>query len=286
MLLWRKLKITLEMIKFEHTVFALPFALIGALLASGGLPAWWQLGWIVLAMVGARSAAMAFNRLADIHIDGLNPRTRQRPLVNGNLTVRFAILFTIAMSGLFLFSAWRLNALCFYLSFPTLGILFFYSYTKRFTSLSHLVLGFAIGLAPLAAWLAIRGEFAWPPVLLSSAVMFWIAGFDVIYALQDTEFDREAKLFSLPSRVGIPAALRLSTLFHILTVGFLATTAALTKSGPIAFGGIVIVAGILFWEHRIVKPNDLSRINVAFFNLNGYISILLLLTFATDILIR
>src|SRR3954463_8652951 len=188
------------MIKFEHTVFALPFSLIGALLARGGLPAWWQLGWILLAMVGARSAAMAFNRLADIHLDRINPRTRQRALVNGNLTVRFAAVFTVAMSTLFVFSAWRLNRLCFYLSFPTLCILFFYSYTKRFTSLSHLVLGFAIGLAPLAAWLAIRGQFAWPPILLSGAVMFWIAGFDVIYALQDTEFDREAKLFSLPAR--------------------------------------------------------------------------------------
>jgi 4-hydroxybenzoate polyprenyltransferase len=285
-LIWRKLKITLEMIKFEHTVFALPFALIGALLASGGLPAGWQLGWIVMAMVGARSAAMAFNRLADIHFDRLNPRTQKRALATGELTVRFAVFFTIATSGLFVLSAWRLNALCFYLSFPTLCILFFYSYTKRFTSLSHLVLGFAIGLAPLAAWLAIRGEFAWIPVFLSGAVMFWIAGFDVIYALQDADFDRDARLFSLPSRVGVPSALRLSTIFHALTIGLLVATAAMTKSGPVAFAGIAVVAGILFWEHRIVKPDDLSRVNVAFFNLNGYISILLLLTFATDILIR
>jgi 4-hydroxybenzoate polyprenyltransferase len=285
-LIWRKLKITLEMIKFEHTVFALPFALIGALLASRGLPAGWQLGWIVMAMVGARSAAMAFNRLADIHLDRLNPRTQNRALPRGDLTIRFAVLFTIAMSGLFVLSAWRLNALCFYLSFPTLVILFFYSYTKRFTSLSHLVLGFAIGLAPLAAWLAIRGEFGWVPVFLSGAVMFWIAGFDVIYALQDADFDREARLFSLPSRVGVSSALRLSTLFHALTTGLLVATAVMTKSGPVAFSGIAVVAGILFWEHRIVKPDDLTRVNVAFFNLNGYVSILLLLTFATDILIR
>ena len=282
----RKLKITLEMIKFEHTVFALPFALIGALLASGGLPRWWQLTWIVVAMVGARSAAMAFNRLADIRYDGLNPRTRERALPKGTLTIRFAIVFTVVMSGLFVLAAWELNPLCFYLSFPVLAIFFFYSYTKRFTSLSHLVLGLAIGLAPLAAWIAIRGNFDWAPVLLSGAVMFWIAGFDVIYALQDTEFDREANLFSLPSRFGVPVALRLSTLFHLFTIVLLMATAILTKSGPIAFCGIVSVAGILFWEHQIVKPNDLSRVNVAFFNLNGYISILLLLTFATDIFIR
>lgn len=274
------------MIKFEHTVFALPFALIGALLASEGLPRWWQLAWILVAMVGARSAAMAFNRLVDIDFDRRNPRTRERALAKGDLTVRFAGLFTLATSALFVFAAWQLNPLCFYLSFPVLVIFFFYSYTKRFTSLSHLVLGFAIGSAPLAAWIAIRGTVDWVPVLLSAAVMFWIAGFDVIYSLQDTQFDREANLFSLPSRLGIPVALHVSTLFHVLTVVFLAATAIRTNSGPIAFAGIVIVAAILFWEHRIVKPDDLSRVNVAFFNLNGYISILLLLTFATDIFIR
>jgi 4-hydroxybenzoate polyprenyltransferase len=285
-LIWHKLKITLEMIKFEHTVFALPFALIGALLASGGLPTAWQLGWIVTAMVGARSAAMAFNRLADMHYDRLNPRTRGRALAKGTLTVRYASVFTVAMSGLFVLSAWELNPLCFYLSFPTLGVLFLYSYTKRFTSLSHLVLGFAIGSAPLAAWLAIRGDLGLAPVLLSAAVTFWIAGFDVIYALQDADFDRQSKLFSLPARFGIARALQFSTLFHLLTVVLLVATAALTASGPVAYAGILVVAAILFWEHRIVKPDDLSRINVAFFNLNGYISILLLLTFATDIFIR
>lgn len=286
MLIWHKLKITLEMIKFEHTVFALPFALIGALLASGGLPTAWQLGWIVTAMVAARSAAMAFNRLADIHYDRLNPRTRERALAKGTLTVRYAAVFTLVMSGLFVLSAWELNPLCFYLSFPALGVLFLYSYTKRFTYLSHLVLGFAIGSAPLAAWLAIRGDVVPAPVLLSAAVMFWIAGFDVIYALQDTDFDRQTKLFSLPARFGVARALQLSTLFHVMTVVLLVATAALTASGPVAYAGILVVAAILFWEHRIVKPDDLSRVNVAFFNLNGYISILLLLTFATDIFIR
>ena len=285
-LIWRKLKITLDMIRFEHTVFALPFALIGALLASGGLPSAWQLGWILTAMVGARSAAMAFNRIADIHFDRLNPRTRDRALPRGTLTVSFAAAFTVVMSALFVFSAWQLNPLCFYLSFPTLGILFFYSFTKRFTAWSHIVLGLAIGLAPLAAWLAIRGEFGWPPVLLSAAVMFWVSGFDVIYALQDVDFDRKAKLFSLPSRVGVARALSLSTILHVATVALLLATARLMQLGGVAYAGIALVASILYYEHRIVKPNDLSRVNVAFFNLNGYVSILLLITFATDILIR
>jgi len=285
-LIWRKLKITLEMIKFEHTVFALPFALIGALLASEGVPTRWQLGWIVAAMVGARSAAMTFNRLADLHYDRLNPRTRERALAKGTLTVQFAVVFTITTAALFVWSAWKLNPLCFYFSVPTLGVLFFYSYTKRFTALSHLVLGFAIGSAPLAAWLAIRGAFAWPPIMLSGAVMFWIAGFDIIYALQDTEFDRKAKLFSIPASFGAERALFLSALFHVLAVLLLTATVVLSGLGFVAWAGIVIVAGILVWEHQIVKANDLSRVNVAFFNLNGYVSILLLLTFATDILIR
>ena len=274
------------MIKFEHTVFALPFALIGALLASRGLPSAHQLGWIIAAMIGARSAAMAFNRIVDVKFDRLNPRTKSRALPAGTLSRRFAIGFTVAMSVLFIWSAWQLNPICFYLSFPTLGILFFYSLTKRFTEWSHLFLGAAIGMAPLAAWLAIRGQFEWPPVLLSLAVMFWVAGFDVIYSLQDTDFDRETRLFSFPSRWGIAPALHVSTAFHSLTVALLVLTAVLTDMGRVAFAGIAVVAAILFWEHRIVKPHDLSRVNVAFFSLNGYVSFLLLLTFATDILIR
>jgi 4-hydroxybenzoate polyprenyltransferase len=274
------------MIRFEHTVFALPFAFIGALLAQKGLPAGRQIVWIVAAMVGARSAAMTFNRIVDFSYDRSNPRTAGRALPRGNLSIQFAVVFTVGMSLLFIFSAWQLNLLCFYLSFPTLAILLSYSYTKRFTSLSHVVLGFAIGCAPLAAWLAVLGEFAWPPLLLSAAVMFWVAGFDVIYALQDVEFDRKARLFSIPSKLGIASALRISTLFHIATVLLLIGTAALTNLGWMAYSGIVIVSAILYWEHRIVSPQDLTRINVAFFNLNGYISILLLLAFAGDILIR
>ena len=282
----QKLRITLDMIRFEHTVFALPFAFIGALLAAKGLPTAWQAGWIIAAMVGARSAAMTFNRIVDVRYDALNPRTSGRALPQGSLSKDFAVTFTISMSALFVFSAWQLNPLCFYLSFPTLAILFAYSYTKRLTWLSHIVLGFAIGCAPLAAWLAIQGKFDWPPVLLSSAVMFWVAGFDLIYALQDIDFDRNARLFSLPAKFGIAPALLVSKLFHAATLPLLIATATLTNLGWIAFGGIAIVAGILYWEHRLVTPQDLSRINVAFFNLNGYISILLLLTFAGDVLIK
>jgi 4-hydroxybenzoate polyprenyltransferase len=285
-LILHKLRITLEMIKFEHTLFALPFAFIGALLARKGIPTAWQAAWIIAAMVGGRSAAMTFNRIVDFQYDKLNPRTSGRALPRGTLSMQFAVAFTIAMSALFVFSAWQLNWLCFYLSFPTLAILLLYSYTKRFTSLSHIVLGFAVGCAPLAAWVAIRGEFAWPPILLSAAVMFWVAGFDLIYALQDVDFDRKTKLFSLPSKFGIASALRVSMLFHALTVLLLMGTATLANLGWIAYVGIAIVAGILYWEHRLVTPHDLSRVNVAFFNLNGYISILLLLTFAGDILIK
>jgi 4-hydroxybenzoate polyprenyltransferase len=196
------------------------------------------------------------------------------------------MIFTVFMAGLFILSAAQLNPLCFYLSFPTLAILFFYSYTKRFTAFSHLFLGLAIGLAPLASWLAVRGEFAWPPVLLSAAVMFWIAGFDVIYALQDLEFDRKIGLFSIPARLGAGPALILSTVFHVATIVLLLATAHWMQLGTVAYAGIAVVAGILFWEHRIVKPNDLSRVNVAFFSLNGYVSILLFVTFAADILMR
>jgi 4-hydroxybenzoate polyprenyltransferase len=285
-LIWQKLKITLEMIKFEHTVFALPFAFIGALLASRGVPTGGQILWIVAAMVGARSAAMTFNRIVDLQFDRKNPRTQTRALAAGTLSLPFAVVFTVLMSALMIFAAWQLNPLCFYCSVPTLGILFFYSYTKRFTALSHLFLGLSIGLAPLASWIAIRGTFAWPPILLSAAVMFWVAGFDIIYSLQDADFDRKNRLFSLPARLGIRAALTLSTLFHAATVVLLLVTARWTELGGIAYAGIAVVAGILFWEHRIVKPGDLSRVNVAFFSLNGYVSVLLLVTFATDILLK
>lgn len=282
---WHKLKITLEMIAFEHTVFALPFALIAALLAQDGIPGGRQIFWIVAAMVGARSAAMTFNRIVDLDYDRANPRTRGRALPSGRLSMGFAIAFTVAMSALFVVSAGMLNRLCLYLSLPTLIILLAYSYTKRFTLLSHLVLGFAIGLAPLGSWLAIRGEFALSPILLGFTVMLWIAGFDLIYACQDVEFDRRSRLFSIPAGWGKSQALGLSSLLHVGTVVVLVGIAWLSGLGAVAYGGIAIVAAILYWEHRIVRPDDLSRVNVAFFTLNGYVSLLLLVAFATDILI-
>ena len=278
------LKTTLEMIRFEHTVFALPFALIATLMAADGLPGWDRLLWIVLAMFGARSAAMTFNRIVDLEFDAANPRTRIRALPAGKLTMSFAVSFTVAMSALFIVSAGMLNRLCLYLSVPVLGILFGYSYTKRFTSLSHLALGFAIGLAPLGAWVAIRGEFGLTPMLLTGAVMFWIGGFDIIYACQDTAFDRKAKLFSMPSRWGAATALKVSSAFHVGTVLLLAGVARLGGLGIVAYLGIASFAAILYWEHRIVRPDDLSRANVAF-NLNGYVGLLLLAAIATDILI-
>ena len=278
------LKTTLEMIKFEHTVFALPFALIATLMAADGLPAWDRLLWIVLAMFGARSAAMTFNRIVDLEFDAANPRTRIRALPAGKLTMSFAVSFTVAMSALFIVSVGMLNRLCLYLSVPVLGILFGYSYTKRFTSLSHLALGFAIGLAPLGAWVAIRGEIGLTPMLLTGAVMFWIGGFDIIYACQDTAFDRKAKLFSMPSRWGAATALKVSSAFHVGTVFLLAGVARLGGLGIVAYLGIASFAAILYWEHRIVRPDDLSRANVAF-NLNGYVGLLLLAAIATDILI-
>jgi 4-hydroxybenzoate polyprenyltransferase len=273
------------MIKFEHTVFALPFALIAALLAADGLPTPWQAGWIVAAMVGARSAAMTFNRIVDRGFDQTNPRTERRALPAGDLSTRFAAGFTIVSAALFVVAAWMLNPLCFYLSFPMLGILLGYSYTKRFTSLSHVVLGFAIGMAPLGAWLGIRGEFALTPVLLSAAVMLWIGGFDIIYACQDVSFDRRVRLFSMPARWGLAAALRVSTVFHAGTVFFLIAVARNGGLGVVAYVGIAVVAGILYWEHRIVAPDDLSRVDMAFFNLNGYVSVLLLASVAADVLL-
>ncbi len=282
--MWRKLKITLRMIRFEHTVFAVPFALIAVLLAEDGLPGRGELAWVLLAMVGARSAAMAFNRIADVGYDRTNPRTRDRALPSGALSRGFAVGFTLTMSALFILSAGMLNRLCLYLSVPTLAILFLYSYTKRFTSLSHIVLGFAIGLSPLGAWLAVSGEFAIPPILLGSAVMLWIAGFDIIYACQDVDFDRRARLFSMPSRWGTARALKVSSALHVGTVGLLIWTAWLSQSGPLAYAGIAAVAAILYWEHRIVGPDDLTRVDVAFFNLNGYVSLVLLAAFAADVL--
>jgi 4-hydroxybenzoate polyprenyltransferase len=281
----KKLFITLEMIKFEHTLFALPFSLLSLVLASQGWPDRMKLLWILLSMAGARSAAMAFNRIADRQIDAANPRTRSRALPAGLLSLNFASGFTFVCSLLFVLAAYQLNPLCFWLSFPVLTILFLYSYTKRFTPYSHFILGLCLGLAPVGTWIAIRGTVQWTPCLLCLVVLLWTAGFDLIYACQDAEFDRRQHLFSIPERYGIRTALRLSSLLHGLMFILLLSLLFLEKLGWISLAGILLVAVLLWYEHLLVQPNDLSRVNAAFFTVNGLISILLLLTIGLDKLI-
>jgi 4-hydroxybenzoate polyprenyltransferase len=275
-----RLRIVLEMIKFEHSVFALPFALVGALLAAragGTLPSWRQILWIVIAMVGARSAAMTMNRIADIEYDRRNPRTANRALPTGELTPGFAWSFTLISSGVLIFAAWQLNPLALKLAPVALAILFFYSYTKRFTAWSHFVLGFCLGMSPAAAWIAIRGSLDWRMLILCAAVTLWVGGFDVLYACQDVDFDKSAGLYSIPKKFGIARALLMARAIHILMIVLLAWLAWSFQLAWPAWTGVAVVAGLLGYEHSLVKPNDLSKINAAFFTVNGYISLLFLL---------
>ena len=275
-----RIRIVLEMIQFEHSVFALPFALVGALLAAragGGLPTWRQILWIVVAMVGARSAAMTMNRIADREYDRRNPRTANRALPAGELSTGFAWLFTVAASAVLVFAAWQLNKLSLELAPLALAILFFYSYTKRFTSWSHFVLGFCLGISPLAAWIAIRGSLDVRMLILCAAVTLWVGGFDVLYACQDVEFDRAAGLYSIPKRFGIARALGIARAMHAFMVALLVLLAWIFQLAWPAWAGIAVVAGLLAYEHSLVKPNDLSKMNAAFFAVNGYISLLFLL---------
>jgi 4-hydroxybenzoate polyprenyltransferase len=288
--LWRRLRLTLEMIKFEHSVFALPFALTGALLAvrdagydTRGLA--WKLGWIVVAMVGARSAAMSFNRLLDADIDARNPRTKSRHLPAGALTKTFTWGFVAASSLVFMLAARALNPLCSKLAPVALAVLFFYSFTKRFTTFSHLVLGLSLGIAPSAAWIAIRGSLDLRIVWLTAAVMLWTAGFDIIYSCQDYEFDVEEGLFSYPRVFGIRGALLISRLFHVAMLGCLIALVLGFELGPIALAGIAAVAALLAYEHSLVKAGDLSRVDAAFFTVNGYVSVLFFVFWAADILL-
>ena len=275
-----RIRTVLEMIKFEHSVFALPFALVGALLAAreaGSLPSRRQILWIIVAMVGARSAAMTMNRIADIEYDRRNPRTANRALPKGELSLGFAWAFTIAASTLLVIAAWQLNTLALELSPLALAILFLYSYTKRFTSWSHFVLGFCLGISPAAAWIAIRGSLDWRMLILCAAVTLWVGGFDVLYACQDVDFDKSAGLHSIPKKIGIAKALTFARAVHILMVALLAWLAwSFHLSWP-AWTGIAVVAALLGYEHSLVKPNDLSKMNAAFFTVNGYISLLFLL---------
>lgn len=280
----RSLKITLEMIKIEHTLFALPFAFLGAILAARGLPSGWQILWIVVAMVGARSAAMAFNRLIDRQFDAANPRTASRALPAGLLSVQFVAVFTVASAALFFLAAAMLNQLTLFLSPVALGSVLFYSYTKRFTSLSHLVLGWCLSIAPTGAWVAVRGAIDSPvPLLLSLAVLLWTAGFDIIYACQDHEFDLRAGLHSLPQRCGIRRALWLARGLHAAMFAALIGIYFLTGLHWLGLLGILATAALLIYQHRLVRANDLSRLNVAFFTTNAYVSVILFLTIAADI---
>jgi len=270
----------LEMIKFEHSVFALPFALVGALLAAReghSLPSWRQVLWIVVAMVGARSAAMTMNRIADIEYDRRNPRTANRALPAGELSIGFAIGFTIVASAALVLAAWQLNPLALKLSPVALAILFFYSYTKRFTAWSHFVLGFCLGISPAAAWIAIRGSLDARMLILCAAVTLWVGGFDVLYACQDVDFDKSAGLHSIPKKLGIAKALTFARAMHVVMVALLLWLAWSFRLAWPAWAGIAVVAALLAYEHSLVKPNDLTKMNAAFFAVNGYISLLFLL---------
>lgn len=281
----KKLRIILEMIKFEHTVFALPFAIMSAFIASGGIPEYSKLGWILVAMVGARSCAMAFNRLADAEIDSENPRTATRAIPAGMITKAAVGVFTLISAGLLVVAAWRLNPLAFALSPVALAVIMGYSYTKRFTSLSHFWLGLSLSISPVGAWIAIKGQFDFTPIVLCCVVLLWTAGFDIIYACQDVNFDKKHGLHSIPARIGIRWALWLSSALHIIAVGLLFCIPILTELGLFYYIGVGIVVCIFIYEHAIVKPNDLSRVNLAFFTLNGMISLVLMALSIADILI-
>ena len=278
-----RLLTVLEMIKFEHTVFALPFALLGALLAARGLPEWRATGLILLAMIGARSAAMAFNRLVDRHYDALNPRTADRALPAGRLGRNFVIGFIVASVGVFLLAAWNLNPLAGRLAPLALVIVFFYSYTKRFSSFSHLFLGLSLAIAPVGGWVAVRGDLSYDPFILALAVLFWVGGFDIIYACQDVDFDRRTGLKSLPSRWGAGPALRVAAGLHFLAVLVLLTGFLLYDLRVLSWLGLGVVAASLIYEHSLIGPQDLSRVNLAFFTLNGLVSINLLLFVGLDL---
>lgn len=281
-----RVRTTLEMIRFEHSVFALPFALTGALLARRGWPTWREVTWLGVAMVGARSAAMTFNRLVDSKFDALNPRTSSRALPAGHLSPAFAAGFTVASCLVLLWAAFELNPLAFKLSPLALIVLLGYSYTKRFTWFSHLVLGACLGLSPVAAWIALRGDLNASVVVLGAGVGFWVAGFDIIYACHDVDFDRRQGLQSIPGRFGVRVGLCVSIVLHVVMLALFVLVARIENLGWIAGLGLLGVAALLAYEHSLVKPSDLSRINAAFFTINGYISILFFATWAADILIH
>jgi 4-hydroxybenzoate polyprenyltransferase len=275
------------MIKIEHTLFALPFAFLGAVLAANGFPSPWQILWIVLAMVGARSAAMAFNRIADRRLDAQNPRTASRALPAGLLSVGFVWAFTIAAAALFLLAAAMLNRLTLILAPVALACVLLYSFTKRWTQLSHLVLGACLSIAPTGAWIAVRGEIGSAvPLLLSLVVLLWTAGFDVLYACQDYDFDRETGLRSIPARFGIGRALWIARALHAGAFLALVWLFVITQLGPIAFAGVIATGALLIYQHRLVRADDLSRLNAAFFTTNAFVSVILLASFGSAVFLH
>ncbi|HQX56815.1 MAG TPA: UbiA-like polyprenyltransferase [Pyrinomonadaceae bacterium] len=277
---WQKLQKTLAMIKFEHTLFALPFAFLGAVLAANGLPTWPQVLWITLAMVGARSAAMTFNRIIDRDIDAKNPRTAGREIPSGKLSVGFAWVFLYISIGLFLLASYSLNWLTFALSPVALIVVLGYSYAKRFTVFAHLLLGLALAISPSAAWIAVRGTLNDElPILLSLLVLMWTAGFDVMYACQDFEYDRRSGLHSIPARFGIANSLWIARLFHLQAFIVLMIVYLVSGLGWLALAGVIAVGVLLLYQHTLVRSNDLSRMNAAFFTTNAFVSVILLLTF-------
>jgi 4-hydroxybenzoate polyprenyltransferase len=277
-----KLRVYLEMIRFAHTAFALPFAFMGAILAAGGIPPGRTLWWILVAMVGARSGAMGTNRIADRYLDGLNPRTRDRALPRGRIALGEAVAFVVVSFGVFLFAAWMLNPLCLALAPLATVIVCGYSYTKRFTAGSHLALGLSLSLAPIGAWVAVRGELAAPALVLGLGVLFWVAGFDILYAFQDIDFDRRTGLFSIPAWLGPAKGLIIAASFHGLTVCCLAALIPLLQLGPIYGFGLVCAALLLLYEHRLVHRHGLTKLDMAFFNVNGVLSIGMLLATIGD----
>lgn len=274
------------MIKIEHSVFALPFAFVGALLAQGGIPEIEKILWITVAMVTARASAFGFNRVIDRKIDALNPRTAQREIPSGKIKLWEAVLFILVCLAIFLYSAWMLNPLCFKLSPVAIFILFIYSFTKRFTWACHFILGLALALAPLGAWIAVKGSFDWEILPLGLTVIFWLAGFDTLYALWDVEFDKKYGLYSIPKVFGVKTAINLARLFHLTAWSFLVLTGIIFRLNIFYWIGIAVVAFLFIREHSLVKDDDLSKLDIAFFNMNGYISITILIFTTMAILIK
>lgn len=282
---FRKIAIFLEMIKFSHTVFALPFALAGALLAAKGLPTLAQLFWIIMAMVGARTAAMGLNRLIDAEIDARNPRTAGRAIPAGLIGKGVTLAFIVGSLALMLVAAGQLNRLCLLLSPLAIFFLVLYSYCKRFTSLAHVVLGICLAVAPIGAWVAIRGSLDAPAFILGAAVLFWVAGFDILYALQDLDFDRKAGLHSIPVLMGVDGSLWTARIFHLIMIALLLGLFVTMRMGGFFMAGILITSGMLLYEHWLLKDGDLEKLDAAFFNMNGYISIVILVCTAAEVLV-